>query len=211
MEDYHNPPGGYDWEKKEREVVVALAAGNCKGSKALLELYLHAGKAIPAEELYNLENVQKVRHIADNKHDPDENYCRIIDHYITTSSPDCSIELTDRKTVDQVYKELQAIEYHLFQAVDNNDHGRVEDLMRQKEQCLHYLHECLTPTGKIRKTSDTSRKLTLALARDVKYYLDRLAKTDPDLSNYIRDHVKIGKVCYWSELPITRKRMTKIA
>lgn len=209
MDDYHNPLG--DYEKRERGVISALANGNCKGSKAILELYLHAGSAIPAETLYNLENKQPVKNIVDKAFHEDEKYCPAIDAYIITSNPDCPIELTDWRTVDEVRKAIKGINYHLGNAEENNDLGRVEDLKQEREKLTEYLSECLTPTGKIRKTSHTSRKLTLALARDVKYYLDKLARTDPNLSNFLRDHVKIGKHCYWSDEPIKRKSITKIA
>lgn len=210
MED----PNNYGLEKEKELgmiVISALANGNCKGSKAILELYEHAGTAISAEELYNLENNREVKYIADKVFDKAEDYVPLLDAYVTTSTPDCPVELTDTKAIQQIKKELTKITYHLAAAMENNDLGQVEDLKEQQTHCLGYLKECLTPTGKIRKTSDTSRKLTLALARDVKYYLDKLARTNPELSNYLRDHVKIGKVCYWSDAPIKRKSTNKIA
>lgn len=208
MED---PDNQWDGKDRERGVISALASGNCKGSKAILELYLHAGSAIPAEELYNLENKREIKYIADQVFNQEEGYLPELDAYVITSMPDSPIELTDAKAVLQIKKELIKINYQLAAATENNDLGQAEDLKQQQEHYLGYLKECLTPTGKIRKTSHTSRKLTLALARDVKYYLDKLAKTDPGLSGFLRDHVKIGKHCYWSDEPIKRKSITKIA
>lgn len=206
-----SPNKGRIVKELEHEIRVALATGNCKGSRIIMELYLHTGSAIPAEELYNLENKQNVKNIADKVLNQDEDYIPIIDAYIVTSHPDSPIDLTDHKAIDEVKKELIRINYHLTTAMDNNDLGRVEDLKQQQEKYTGYLNECLTPTGRIRKTSDTGRKLAAALYRDVKYYLDKLALTKPDLSAYIFEHLKIGKMCMWSEEPVTRKNMKNTA
>lgn|GEM_PF-6750544 len=56
-----------------------------------------------------------------------------------------------------------------------------------------------------------TRKSIAVIHMSVVYYIEKVAKTDPQLAQYLSEHVVIGNPCYWSEEPRKWKNKPKVA
>jgi hypothetical protein len=173
-----------------------------KGGYYICELWNCKGKSIHATQLYTLEQGAAYKYVDD---DPD-----VIDlpqwhqpHYQVPVRP---VELSDHQAISDTKKAIIAFALSLKDARDNNDLGRAADLQEEKEKAEQYLRDVLDYKGGIKKTGDLAREHCQLVSHAVSGFIKALQVEAPELAAYLRQHVVIGRLCYWSENPKSRSK-----
>jgi len=152
------------------------------------------GKPIPASALFGWDQTCPYKYVDD---DPRYHYIKELDAYYF--DPELPIPKTDRLTINEVGRALEAIRSMIQTALDNNDLAAVEDLRDLEMKYEDYLMETSTPSGDIKQFSGHNEKARRKIRQAVNYYLKKLDGTDPAEAQRIRSCVVIGNICMWSD------------
>jgi len=173
-----------------------------KGYHYVSELRKNPGKHIDVTRLYCLNQLAGAKHI--DGPESESIYVPEIDSYVCQGIEQ-PIEMTDKKTLDQIKKAVEALYYQLNKAKENNDLAAASDCKSQLEKYDDYVSKSTTPNGKIRYFANKTRRHQSSVYRAVQKFIKLLRKIDPAEAEHIAKHVVIGRVCYWSVDPIDRQ------
>jgi len=171
-----------------------------KGGYYIHELWNGNGKRIHATQLYTLDQKQACKYVDD---DPEAIYMPQWQQPYYTE-PELPVELSDHKAVSATRKAIIAFTQSMLDARENNDLGRAADMQEQLEKAVQYLQEVLDHKGGIKKTNDIARKHSQLISHAVQGFLHALGKEEPELAEYLKQHLVIGIQCYWSHDPKSR-------
>ena len=111
-----------------------------------------------------------------------------------------AIEMTDSRTIRQCRARIIALIEQEAYTAECNDSARLEDIRSEKDACIAYLKECLTAKGKISLLYDQQTDDYRTVQKALKRTRDAVAITEPDLAQYIDEHLETGYWCIWREV-----------
>ncbi len=95
------------------------------------------------------------------------------------------IPASDMKTIIECRKRLKVILEELREADFNNDIGRSETLVEEKEFIEKYIHDSVSANGSFRNLNNSKRNATKALQRNIRNVLNEIDEQSPEIYKFI--------------------------
>ena len=178
----------------ERKNVVVLHDGDIvhefrksKGWIYLLEVLRHPGECRYAYSLRAAEHpIPEEYRFANNiSNDELSRHNLYPQHYVR------SIEMADRRTIQEVSARLNRLIAIEAELRVNNDIAALEEVLLEKEQLSQYLQEVMSKDGRLRYFRDGGRKAVVSVNKALVRCLKEIEAVDPPLGKYLRKRVRI--------------------
>jgi 7-cyano-7-deazaguanine synthase in queuosine biosynthesis len=107
-------------------------------------------------------------------------------------SSELTIELTDKKTIDEVKERLLEVEVELIEANQNNDIGNIEKLENEKQQLTSYLASSIGITGRPRQFGNKYKRMNDRISKSILRAIEKVKEVHPLLGFHLSNSIKVG-------------------
>ncbi len=112
------------------------------------------------------------------------------------------IPLLDERAKEAYRRRLADIDEDIAEARSHSDLGRIELAERDRDYLVAELRRATGLGGRDRTVSDDAERARVSVTRSIRYALERLAASSPDVAAHLHQHVSTGTFCHYERDPL---------